>query len=80
MELSYDEKRKLRDNLSKIEQHELMYIFNIIKKRNVKFTKNGSGIYIREDHLDQPTMREIFNFVEKKLEEHRLYRGSDDSL
>ena len=75
--MTYEQKRKLRDNLTKIEQHELVYIFNILKSRDIKFTKNDSGIYIREDHMDPKTMNEIYNYVEKKLEEHKLYHGNN---
>ena len=73
IELTHDQKKKLRENLQKIEQHELIYIFDIIKKNNIKYTRNKSGIYFREDHIDIETLDFINKFVEKKLEEHSLY-------
>jgi len=74
-ELSYDEKIKLKENLTKIEHHVLVYIFDMIQKKNIKFTRNNSGIHIREDHIDPETLRFIYNFVEEKLKENRLYRS-----
>jgi hypothetical protein len=76
MELVHDQKIKLRDNLQKIEQHELIYIFNMLKTKGIKFTQNIAGIYIRDDHIDNETLIIINEFVEKKLEEHKLYHGN----
>lgn len=70
--MTYVQKKKLRDNLQKMEQHELIYIFDIIKKHNIKYTQNNSGIYFREDHIDDKTLKFINDFVDKKLEEHKF--------
>lgn len=72
MKMTYVQKKKLRDNLQKMEQHELIYIFDIIKKNKIKYTQNNSGIYFREDHIDDVTLKFINKFVDKKLEEHKF--------
>lgn len=73
--LTLRQKGTLKLNLMKIEQYELICIFNILKEKNVKFTKNKSGIYFREDHIDDETLSFINEYVNKKLKDHALYHS-----
>jgi hypothetical protein len=62
--------KKIKDNISLLNQNELEEIFKIIYKSNINYSKNINGININISNLDDNTIIEIDNYINFCIKSH----------
>lgn len=72
--LTDQEKLELKELLMKLEDHELQHIFDILKKHDVKFTKNNRGIFFKDSSTDDTILEDIHRYALTRYKEQQLYR------
>ncbi len=61
--LSYEDKLKLKEKFKNVNEHILIYIFNLLKSDNVELTQNDDGILFSDDKISDELLLEIYNYV-----------------
>tara|TARA_B110000495_G_C22356397_1_gene233801 strand:- start:14 stop:265 length:252 start_codon:yes stop_codon:yes gene_type:complete len=56
---SIDYLNNLKKKISELTKDEYFEIYKIIKKNNIKHTKNNNGIFLNLNHLTQQTINDI---------------------
>jgi hypothetical protein len=56
---SFDYLNELKEKISELTKDEYLEIYKIIKKNNIKHTKNNNGIFLNLNHLTQQTIDDI---------------------
>ena len=70
-----DSKKKFIIDKSKIlKEEEHIEIFKIIKKHEIKFTKNNNGVFINLNKLPNLIIEEIYKFVNYCIENKNLLK------
>ena len=65
--LSYNEKEKLRKNILLLEEYEQYHILNILKKHNINYSSNSSGIRFIDGSCTEEVLMEINDYVNNKI-------------
>jgi hypothetical protein len=63
---------ELKNNIYKLEQHELIQLFDKLKELNVKYTHNRHGVFIRDDQINTSIRSVMIEFVSERIKEHEL--------
>mmetsp|Transcript_1861 Transcript_1861/g.3250 ORF Transcript_1861/g.3250 Transcript_1861/m.3250 type:complete len:704 (-) Transcript_1861:114-2225(-) len=75
--MTYDEKKRLSDNVSKLKEPQIVKLLEIIKKHtNSQFTNSDGEVELDVDALDTNTLREMEAFVNSCV--HRRKLGAKD--
>ena len=56
---SFDYLNDLKKKISELTKDEYLEIYKIIKKNNIKHTKNNNGIFLNLNHLTRQTIDDI---------------------
>ena len=62
--------KKIKDNISLLNQNELEEIFKIIYKSNLNYSKNINGINVNISNLDDTIIMEIDNYINFCIKSH----------
>lgn len=71
MTVSYDDKKRLHENLKHLVKSEYEQIFRILKKYNEQYTENSNGVFFDISMLSEQTFNEMLKFMDFCLENRR---------
>jgi len=66
MFFTYNDKESLKKKIEKLNNLQSIYIYNILKKNNEKFTINDNGLFFDLLDISNKSLEEIVCFLEKK--------------
>ena len=69
----------LRDDIEKMERIHQQRIFDILKKKNIDFTKNNNGVFINMSLLNKDIIDEIKSYIlYVELQQQQLKKVEED--
>lgn len=66
--ISIEDKISIRDKINKLNNNEMLYIFQLILKSNEKYTENQNGVFIDLNTFQYETLIEITNYLDAVFE------------
>lgn len=71
MPQSYEDRKRLHENLRHLVKSEHEQIFRILKKYNETYTENSNGIFFDITTISEDTFQDMLKFMEFCLENRR---------
>lgn len=68
---TYEQRRTLHEHLKQLVKSEYEQVFRILKKNNEPYTENSNGIFFDIMAITQPTLIEMFHYMEFCIENRR---------
>lgn len=69
------EAKKLKESISKLEDSEMYFIYEILEKNKVNITKNANGIFFDLLSLDNNIFKNIKKFVNDCILRKDIYKN-----
>jgi hypothetical protein len=66
MFFTYNDKESLKKKIEKLNNLQSIYIYNILKKNNEKYTINDNGLFFDLLDISNKSLEEIVYFLDKK--------------
>jgi hypothetical protein len=66
MLFTYEDKDKLKKKLEKLNNIQSIYLYNILKKNNEKYTINDNGLFFDLLDISNKSLKEIIKFLKEK--------------
>jgi hypothetical protein len=66
MFFTFQDKESLKKKIEKLNNLQSIYIYNILKKNNEKYTINDNGLFFDLLDISNNSLEEIVYFLEKK--------------
>ena len=60
---TFNDKKDIKDKLEKLNSFTSIYIFNILKKNNEKYTINSNGLFFDLLEISNKSIEEIQNYI-----------------
>ena len=71
---SYNNLRKLQENVNKLDKIQQYEVYKIIKRFNNRLTENNNGIFINLTNLSEECLYKINNFIDFSIENKKGYK------
>lgn len=68
---SYEDKKRLHENMKHLVKSEYEQIFRILKKYNEQYTENSNGVFFDISTLSDSAFTDILQFIDFCLENRR---------
>jgi len=62
---TYEDKNKIKQDLEKLNNFNSIYIFNILKKNNEKYTVNSNGLFFDLLEISNQSIKEIEEYLKE---------------
>lgn len=70
MDLSYEEKQKMVNDILTLEEHQQTQIFYIIHNNKLKYSHNKNGLLMELNECNNDVLNEIYTYVQRCLKDN----------